>query len=272
MKTICGGIRFFVLSLFFTSILGHAAYAAPFSNSGGLPLALIYKGPGSCSADQGDAGNSGYGCSEASADVAHQAGFRTKFVGPNDLNNQSTPAQIRALFADAKVWVQPGGISNVAFYAMSAKLKSEMIRFVSNGGGYVGYCAGAFLATDWFGLFPGSSSLYGYNSARSDVGYAFLNMNWLGKNRKVYFEGGPYLHHISSAAEITARFSGGAVAAARANYGQGRVYIAGPHPEAPAIWSEEDGIFDPDGSDQDLAEEMMLWAAGSAPVIQSLAL
>ncbi|MBC7396874.1 MAG: hypothetical protein H7333_05470, partial [Bdellovibrionales bacterium] len=34
------------------------------------PLALIYKGPGACSLDQDDAGESGYGCSEAAADVA----------------------------------------------------------------------------------------------------------------------------------------------------------------------------------------------------------
>lgn len=226
------------------------------------PLALIYKGPGSCSLDQGDDGESGYGCSEASADVATLAGFRFQFVGPKDLAENATAEQVKALFGNAKVWIQPGGISNTAYYAMTAKLRNSIVNFVSNGGGYVGFCAGAFLATDWFGIFPGNSHLYRYTSARSDVGYAFLNMTWNGKSRKVYFEGGPYLSNLSSKAEVTATFSTGYVAAARAAYGKGRVYISGPHPEAPVIWSGEDGIADPDGSDLDLGADMVTWASG----------
>lgn len=245
MKNFLYQNRFFFLLIFFTfNSYGHAR---------NQPLALIYKGPGSCSADQNDAGDSGYGCSEASADAAVAAGFRYEFVGPKDLPD----------FSKAKVWIQPGGISNVAYYAMSSKLRSELVKFIFQGGGYVGFCAGAFLASDWFGIFPGSSSLYHYPTARNDVSFGLLDMEWNGKKRIVYFEGGPYLHHISPKAEVTATFSTGYVAAARANYGAGRVYISGPHPEAPPIWSEEDGISDPDGNDIDLAAEMISWAAGS---------
>jgi glutamine amidotransferase PdxT len=226
------------------------------------PLALIYKGPGSCSLDQGDAGESGYGCSEAAADVATQAGFRFQYVGPKDLVENATAAQVSALFGNAKVWMQPGGISNTAYYAMTTKLRNAIVNFVSNGGGYVGFCAGAFLATDWFGIFPGNSHIYHYTPERRDVGYAFLSFTWSGQNRKVYFEGGPYLSNVSSKAEIMATFSTGYVAAARSAYGKGRVYISGPHPEAPAIWANEDGINDPDGSDLDIGASMVTWAAG----------
>ena len=226
------------------------------------PLALIYKGQGSCSLDQGDAGTSGYGCSEASADSAVLAGFRYQFVGPNDLSSRSTAAEVKALFGNAKVWIQPGGISNTAYYAMSSKLKTELISFVSNGGGYVGFCAGAFLATDWFYLMPASASLYDYSPSRYDITYAFLPVTWNGKKRSVYFEGGPYLYGLGTGVEATAKFSDGLVAAARSTYGKGRVYISGPHPEAPAVWSEEDGMKDVDGNDHDLAAQMITWAAG----------
>jgi hypothetical protein len=216
------------------------------------PIAFIYKGPGSCSLDQGDAGVSGYGCSEASADAATLAGLRYQFIAPTDLPD----------FSKAKVWIQPGGISNVAYYAMSPALRTNLINFVKSGGGYVGFCAGAFLAADWFYIFPGSAHGYNYPTARYDVGYGFLATTWNGKPRKVYFEGGPYLTGLSAGVEVTAKFDTGYVAAARTSFGAGRVYITGAHPEAPQIWSQEDGISDPDGSDLDLAAEMIHWAAG----------
>jgi|GEM_PF-413147 len=231
------------------------------------PLALIYKGPGSCSLDQGDAGESGYGCSEAASDAATLAGFRFQFVGPRDLAENATADQVQALFGNAKVWIQPGGVSNTAYYAMTAKLRKSIVQFVKDGGGYVGFCAGAFLAADWFYIFPGSAHAYGYSPIRSDLTYAFLNVDWNGQKRSIYFEGGPYLSNLGSTAEVTARFSTGYVAAARAPYGKGRVYISGPHPEAPQIWSQEDGMSDPDGSDLDLAASMITWA-GSLPELQ----
>jgi hypothetical protein len=64
------------------------------ANSG---IALIYQGPGSCSLAEGDAGKSGYGCSEAASDVALAAGLQVKFVGPNDLSDSSTATDVANL-------------------------------------------------------------------------------------------------------------------------------------------------------------------------------
>lgn len=234
------------------------------------PIALIYKGPGSCSQDQGDAGDSGYGCSEASADVAIAAGFDFKYVGPEALPENASKAQVEALFKGAKVWIQPGGIAQIALYSMTYKLRQELVNFIATGGGYVGFCAGAFIATSiigtsknyGLGIFPGRTAAYGYWPENSSVGYSFEKMNWLGKNRSVFFEGGPYLYGFGNHAEATSVFESGHTAAARAQYGKGRVYITGAHPEAPAIWSQEDGLQDPDGNDHDLGAEMVRWAAG----------
>jgi len=238
---------------FFASIVVHA-------DTENQPLALIYKGPGSCSLDQGDAGASGYGCSEASADVVTAAGFRYSYVGPND-----SPS-----FADASVWIQPGGVAVTAYFAMAPALRQQIVNFVSGGGGYVGFCAGAYLATSrigqtrysGFGIFPGSTAPYSYSVFRNDVEYGLLSVLWNGIKRILYFEGGPYLYGQGQNAEIIARFNDGLAAAGRATYGKGRVYISGPHPEAPEVWTREDGIANPDGSSLDIATDMIRWTAG----------
>jgi glutamine amidotransferase-like uncharacterized protein len=254
--------RLFLFLILFAQISSHAFAQEPSVNDE-RPLALIYKGPGSCSKDQGDAGESGYGCSEAAADAAHAAGFQVRYVGPNALSDIATPIQVHRLFGNAKVWIQPGGISNRAFYAMTLKLRHEIVAFVADGGGYVGFCAGAYLATDWFNILPATSVGYRYTPERSDVEYAFLRFIWNGKPRMIYFEGGPYLTNVDPSVEIAATFADGDyAAAARTTYHKGRVYISAAHPEAPAIWSEEDHLHDPDGSDRELAAQMIGWAAG----------
>jgi hypothetical protein len=237
------------------------------ANSG---IALIYQGPGSCSLAEGDAGKSGYGCSEAASDVALAAGLQVKFVGPNDLSDSSTATDVANLFKNAKVWIQPGGIAETAFFTMSFRLRTEIVSFVSNGGGYVGFCAGAFMATAnigasryaGFGIFPGITHALGYESIIAGQDYTLMPVTWNGFHRTMYFEGGPYLGVEGTSAEVVATFDDtGLVAAARATYGKGRVFISGPHPEAPLIWSSEDGVIDPDGSDAALAVHMVKWSA-----------
>jgi glutamine amidotransferase PdxT len=233
------------------------------------PLDLVYSGAGSCSVAEGDAGTTGYGCSEASADIASAAGFRVQYVGPNDLSSSSTTAQVQAIFGSAKVWIQPGGVAETALAAMSSRLKTELVNFISTGGGYVGTCAGAFIATakvgsgsyTGLGIFPGKTAPYRYTYLHDD--YALLEVNWSGVTRDIYFEGGPYIYDLPSTAQTMATFvKGGAIAAARASYNLGRVYISGPHVEAPSYWTSEDGFTDPDGPDYALGVQMIDWAAG----------
>lgn len=212
-------------------------------------IALVYDGPGACVED----------CALASADSAKLAGFTPKIVGPNALTSNSSATDISNLFKDVAVWVQPGGYSRQAYEAMTPTLRKAIVDFVKNGGGYVGFCAGAFMTTKeigstgspGLGIFPGGTAPLGANTGS-------LLVTWQGKKRNIYFEGGPYMYNInSSVAEIIAVYSDGqTVAAARTSYGQGRVFISGPHPEAPSWWGS-----DPDGSDRDLAGQMMKWAA-----------
>lgn len=213
-------------------------------------VALVYEGPGACPED----------CAKAAADTAKLAGFTPKMVGPNALTSSSTPEQIAALFQDAAIWVQPGGKSTKAYEAITPTLREALIAFVKNGGGYVGFCAGAFITTDeigttgkkGFGIFPGRTAPLG-------TGSHFETVNWEGKTRGIYFEGGPYMYNMPPSVEVTAVYDDGkTIASARTTFGNGRVYITGPHPEAPEWWLENE---DADGSDRDLAIGMMKWAA-----------
>jgi glutamine amidotransferase-like uncharacterized protein len=219
----------------------------------GKKLALVYDGAGACPE----------GCAQAAVDSAVQAGFTTKIVGPNDLSASSTQQDIDQLFQGAAIWIQPGGHSDEAYQAMSPTLRDSIINFIKNGGGYVGFCAGAFITTKEIGTtgLPGLGIFPGSTAPLTAGGIMMETVKWAGNTRTIYFEGGPYMYNLDPSVETVAVYSDGVtVAAARTTYGSGRVFISGPHPEAPAWWSNG-VVIDPDGSDRDLAGDMMKWSA-----------
>jgi glutamine amidotransferase-like uncharacterized protein len=220
--------------------------------------ALVYQGPGACED----------GCYDAAFQVAAQAGFDPVFVRENQLDMNSTDADREALFKDAAVWIQPGGKSRTAMGVITSKLKSAIDSFVRSGGGYVGFCAGAFSSTRYvgtsrdfgFGFMPGKTILYRNVSQGAEI----IPVTWEGKTRHLYWEGGPHLSRLPEGkAQVVARYPNGQVAAAKSVYGQGRIFVTGLHPEAPADWREYYQMQDPDGLDQDLAVEMLKWVSFS---------
>lgn len=243
------------------------------------PLALIYNGPGSCEDENLETEDEELkpainDCSVQAAVVAKKAGYRPQFVGPEAVGEDSV-AKIDALFETARVWIQPGGNSGPVFDSMSEEFERGLTRFIRAGGGYVGFCAGAFMATEYIGkhgepalgLFPGTSIAFPHGVERPDLSYELIPVTWNGVTRRVFIEGGPYLIIPEDAkAEVVATYESGAVAAARTQFGKGRVFITGLHPEAPKRWTQEDGITDPDGTEQGLAAEMVRWAASKTSV------
>lgn len=212
-------------------------------------IALVYQGPGSCLDAESN-------CTEAAAQVAQMAGFTVKLI-------QHDRTDAKKIFSRAKVWIQPGGVSNEAYNSMSSELIDGLKEFVRAGGGYVGFCAGGFMATEWIGgtggmglgFVPGGTGLY-------HKGWSLAPVMWNGKLRNIWFEGGPYFYGIdpSTGFEVTATYETGAAAAVRGTFGKGRVWVTGLHPEAPAHWATDDGVDDPDGPEQLLAAEMVQWA------------
>lgn len=218
--------------------------------------ALVYNGPGACSD----------GCYQAAFQVALQAGLDPIYVGASQLTNASTLDEEKELFKDVVIWIQPGGKSKTAMTSITPRLKTAIQNFVRAGGAYVGFCAGAFASTEYvgttntlgFGFMPGNTTLYpDPNTNDADI----LTMNWGGKTRQIYWEGGPYFSNIPNGeAEAMASYPDGSISAARTTYGLGKVYVTGAHPEAPQDWRDYYGLKDSDGMDQDLAVEMINWA------------
>jgi glutamine amidotransferase-like uncharacterized protein len=180
----------------------------------------------------------------------------------------------RASLEGAVVWVQPGGHSWNAAHALGAKKMERLRRFVSEGGGYVGFCAGAFLASaGWtgtrnndplvpmLGLIPLLTDVYDNPQAAS-----ILAIDWLGTTHYFYWEGGPYFIEPATPLnniEVVGRYANGQLAALRTTFGQGRVFVTGFHPEAPNSWRSYYKLDDPDGLDAEIATQMIAWATGT---------
>lgn len=238
----------FILGALFVSF----AWGSFASANTPTPLALVYNGNGVCP-DEDD-------CAGAAAAVARAAGFRVRYVSGNERD--------MSIFDQASVWIQPGGVAATMSESMTTTLKQGIRNFVNAGGGYVGFCAGAFLATSMvgstsvpgLGIFPGRTRLVeGIYSAHGVI----LPMTWNGVRKHIYFEGGPHLIFAPrSDVQATAFFTDGTVGSARANFGAGRVYLTGAHPEAPADWRQDPYLYDADGVDINVAVYMVNWAAG----------
>ena len=114
-----------------------------------LPKALVYNGEGVCEES----------CASTFKDIL--LNYHVEYVNNSNFDSDT--------FKDAKLWVQPGGYAVESVNSMSAELKQGMLDFIRNGGGYMGFCAGAFTATTLvgttaapgFGLMPGYTALRG---------------------------------------------------------------------------------------------------------------
>ena len=175
-----------------------------------------------------------------------------------------------SLLNEAKVWVQPGGTSKTAALAMGEAYLEQIRNFVARGGMYVGFCAGAFLATEYvgttstkgLGILPGKTVFLYAGQEGKDHPYV-LDVEWEGSPRKIYFNGGPYmdLNGVDDPnMKVIATYSTEAnkIAAVTTKYGLGKVIAIGPHPEHLGILKLIHFKFDRDGIDRFLVTRLIL--------------
>lgn len=212
------------------------------------PVALVYRGPGSCE----------NGCSEAVAAIAERAGLIVRYVSPATL----TPK----VFRDAVVWMQPGGNATDVANALSEKQKRHIRDFVRRGGGYVGICAGAFFADtklDQKGKVRALGLIPGTTPEVFPAHAATMLITWNGEPRHIFFEeGGTFKYGPNESVEVIATYPDHRPAAIQVTYGKGQVVVSGVHPEAPVEWKRIADTPDPDGQDDDLADELLERALG----------
>lgn len=240
------------------SALTFAALAPELRAKPREPIALVYEGPGACEED----------CSAAAAEIARLEGLTPLFVGPQDIPQPS--------WSNAAAWIQPGGKSSTVARSMSAELKTWIREFTHKGGAYVGFCAGGFYSTAevsdrgiaGLGVMPGLTRFF---DSFGDTEVIITEILWAGVSRQVYWEGGPYFVlpetpvGESPRAWPLATYANGQIAAAQALFGEGRVSVSGPHPEAPESWKTFYKLQDSDGPDTDLAQGMLRWALALPP-------
>ncbi|MFI7647377.1 BPL-N domain-containing protein [Micromonospora sp. NPDC049460] len=227
--------------------LGWAGVSAV-TGEGNRPLALVYRGPAACS-----------GCAEAVAALLRSApgGFRTEYCGPGEQRQIS-----RSTLGEATVYAQPGG-GNVGPAWRRLRDHAEDIRgFVRDGGHYLGFCLGAYLAATrpGFGLLDGKVDQYIRTAGASvdSADDAVVPVRWRGRSRHMFFQDGPTLELRPGAPGIVlATYDTGAPAAVVTAFGAGRVGLVGPHPEADRSWYADAELTNPDGIRLDLGHDLV---------------
>jgi glutamine amidotransferase-like uncharacterized protein len=216
------------------------------------PIALVYRGPVvGCT-----------GCSEAVAallDSDTTYDFDIRYVGPFE----STSVQAGLKLPNAVLYAQPGGDGSLSQAYRKVKNDAAAIRtFVQNGGRYLGICMGGYfvdndpgyalgLDTDQFITSPGASV-----KTASD---SLVQISWRGVNRWMYLQDGPYFIPKTGVAgqTILAKYTNNLVAAMVQPFGNGKIGVSGPHPEANDLWYKQARLTDSDGLDADLGHHLV---------------
>lgn len=153
------------------------------------------------------------------------------------------------------IYVQPGGGDDmgVAWKAVSP-VKHAILEYVKNGGRYIGICMGSFLSSkggdedDFEGYKLITKS--GWDAANyietegadvTDMDQTLVHVTWKGHKKAIFFQGGPSFKPIrhKTEGEVIAHYSNGDAAAIVVPYGDGKVGVTGPHPEATASWYDD---------------------------------
>ncbi len=183
--------------------------------------------------------------------VERVPGFEVRLVTGEDIR--------AGKLKDFRVLIQPGGSGSGQAKALGQEGRERVKEFVKQGGGYIGICAGAYLASrsyDWslhildaevldrahwargtgdveLKLSPKGKEFFG---AKDDVVTVYYGQGPLlapGKDDAIpdYEPLAAYQTEIHSRGGAQPGVMKGTTAAARATYGAGRVFCFSPHPE-----------------------------------------
>jgi glutamine amidotransferase-like uncharacterized protein len=201
-------------------------------------LALVYRGPAARPV----------ACSEAVAALLRSspAGLEVRYVGPGE--------EIRldaAALAGAALYAQPGGGDLPDAYRRMRRHRGLLRDYVARGGRYLGFGLGGYLAgaTPGFDLLPGGTGRYAGSPGAGvfGPGGTTVRVDWRGRRRELFFRDGPRFDLAAAGpaavqVSVLAHYPNGAVAAAVAAFGAGRVGVVGPHPEATPEWYLDAGL------------------------------
>lgn len=188
-------------------------------------------------------------------------------------------AQINAMtldeIADFGVIVVPGGSGGTIYSNVTADARLRIRQAVRERGvGYVGFCAGAWVAVGpeaettqtasyGFAIAKGSVLSMFYPNGQAPTA-AMVDVTFSdGGVRNLVWWGGPITPEWTGG--VVARYDTGKPAISQTFAGKGLVVISGPHPEAPQSWRSTAGS-DSDGLDYDIAIAMFNAALKQQPL------
>lgn len=212
---------------------------------------LVYRGPASLP-----------GCPESVAKAVLKAGLQPRYVGPRE----SLPLGVEAL-STAVAYAHPGGGELEDAWPHLRQNADTVRAYVHAGGCYLGFCLGAYLAGrgPGFGLLPGDTDQY-IRSPGATVrheGDAVVTVRWRDRARQMYFQDGAFIDlDDATGTLVLARYDNGVPAAVVCPYGDGRVGVVGPHPEAGADWFTDAGLDPPKPLAMDLAVDLIRTTLG----------
>lgn len=240
------GRRGFLIGAGTVGLAGLTGYGLIRERPDRRPLALVYRGPAASP-----------GCPEAVAHLLETAPepLRAVFCGPDEEVQLTAEA-----LSHAVVYAQPGGGTVSPAWRRMRAHTDDIRAFVRDGGNYLGFCLGAYLAgTDHgFGILPREVGRYidTPDAEVDDTDSTVLEIDWRNERRHMFFQDGP-LFTPGGGDTVLARYRTGSVAALITEYGAGRVGVVGPHPEADSSWYTEPGLTNPDGIEFDLGHDLI---------------
>jgi glutamine amidotransferase-like uncharacterized protein len=225
-----------------------------------MSLALIYSGPGV--ELPRDVPDGTVVCMQA---VATLAGFATRLVEESTILTDAD-------FAAASVWLTPGADEqrgrngyhgNYKANAIGAFLRTQgydrMLKAAIQAGlGYLGCCAGAWVAQEPYGL---ARLLEAQTASAREPQQCEMFMAD-GTTRNMVWMGGPRFTGLGSSVTVIANYGSrvGSVGIVSGRFGRGRVWLSGPHPEAETTWIESGPPYpaaDRDSNREYLADQML---------------
>lgn len=202
------------------------------------PLALVYRGRAAAP-----------GCPESVAILLRSSrwDFDVRYVGPRERLHLT-----RGTLGGAALYAQPGGDELGPAWRRMRRHRRMIREFVRDGGRYLGFCLGGYLAgsTPGFDLLPGDTDQYitTPRSGISDTCATAVTVSWRGRRKLLYFQDGPVFKicpREAAGLDVIATYPNREIAALSTPFGAGRVGVVGPHPEADHHWFSDSGLTTP---------------------------
>ncbi|SNC62567.1 hypothetical protein SAMN05445756_0724 [Kytococcus aerolatus] len=218
------------------------------------PWAAVFRGRGAVP-----------GCAEAVAAILEPLGVWCHYVGPGEEMSLG-----EALAKGPLVLAHPGGGTVQDEWERIGPDVDLVAPYVAGGGGYLGFCLGAYLA----GQGPGYGIIRGggdtdqwFRRPGADVTHgdpATTTIQWRGQWREVFVQDAPVLlvDEQDPWIRVLARYVNGDVAATLSRWERGWVGLTGPHPEATVDWYTDAGLEPPQNSTRDLAMDLATAVTG----------